>query len=46
MHMRKEQAAQLMQINMGRMHVPTTGLQCRRGRENIPPPAVEGKEVY
>ena len=42
--MRKGKAAKLLQANTGRMHVPTTGRQSQRGRENFPR-AVEGKEV-
>lgn len=35
MRMRKEEAAKLMQIKTGHMHVLKTGPRCRRGRENI-----------
>ena len=45
MHIRKGQAAQLMQINTGRMHIPPTERQGPGGRENFPPRVVEGKEV-
>lgn len=33
--MRKEEAAELLQINTGHMHIPKTGPQCRRGLGNI-----------
>lgn len=35
MRMRRGEAAKLLQINTGHMHLPKTGLRCRRGPENI-----------
>jgi len=45
MRMRREEAAKLMQINTGHMHVPKTGPRCRRGRENILLHAAEENRV-
>lgn len=43
--MRKEEAARLLQIRTGHMHVPKTGPRCRRGRENGLLHAAEVNEV-